>query len=228
MTSRIIFDIETTGVAWDSLDAFQQTSLLKYAEDDEERERAKKSLTFSPLTGEVVAIGLLNPNTDRGVVYYRGSPSIGNEAESREAVKIILHAVDDERELLEKFWADTKNYSQLVSFNGRAFDGPFLHIRSAILGIPATKNLVPYRYGIEHFDLLDQLTFLGATRRTHFSLDMICKAFGIESPKSHGITGDDVPKLFQEGRSEDIARYCAGDLRATKQLLEKWESHMGN
>ena len=103
-----------------------------------------------------------------------------------------------------------------------------MHIRSAILGIPATRQLVPYRYGSEHIDLLDHLTFFGAGRRSHFTLDMICKAFGIESPKSKGITGDDVPRLWREGRVEEIARYCAGDLVATKQLLEKWEKHIGN
>jgi hypothetical protein len=55
-----------------------------------------------------------------------------------------------------------------------------------------------------HCDLADQLTFYGgggrdgATRR--FNLDFYCKAFGVESPKSQGVTGQDVTRLINERR----------------------------
>jgi hypothetical protein len=81
---------------------------------------------------------------------------------------------------------------------------------------------MPNRYGHEHIDLLDRLTFYGSVRR-RFNLDMWCRTFGIESPKSGGITGYDVKDLFKAGEYEKIARYCAGDLKATKELLFVWE-----
>jgi hypothetical protein len=52
------------------------------------------------------------------------------------------------------------------------------------------------------------------------------RAFGIESPKSQGITGDDVGALFKEGKFLEIARYNVGDLRATKKLYEYWDKYL--
>ena len=40
------------------------------------------------------------------------------------------------------------------------FDCPFLMMRSAILGVKPTRNLMPNRYYMTHIDLLDQLTFM--------------------------------------------------------------------
>ena len=84
------------------------------------------------------------------------------------------------------------------------------------------RNLMPYRYDHSaHCDLLDQFTFHGAFRK--FSPDFYCKSFGIESPKSHGITGLDIEQLCGEKRSREIAEYCFGDLRTTAQLFRRWE-----
>ncbi len=53
---------------------------------------------------------------------------------------------------------------------------------------------------------------------------MWCRVFNIKSPKEGGITGSDVKDLYREGRYIDIARYCAGDLKATAELLSVWEN----
>ena len=71
---------------------------------------------------------------------------------------------------------------EIITFNGRGFDCPFILIRSAVHKIKPTKDLMPNRYNGVHIDLLDQLTFYGASRRK-FSLDMWCKTFGIKAPK---------------------------------------------
>ena len=69
--TRLIFDIETVGVEFDSLDEKSKEMLLAYAESPEEENEVKEGLGFSPLTGEIVAIGILNPDTDKGAVYFR-------------------------------------------------------------------------------------------------------------------------------------------------------------
>ncbi|TAL24085.1 MAG: hypothetical protein EPN94_08115, partial [Nitrospirae bacterium] len=69
--SRIIFDIETAGKDFDSLDKGTQEYLLKWAETEEDEKDVKESLSFYPLTGEVITIGMLNPDTDKGVVYFQ-------------------------------------------------------------------------------------------------------------------------------------------------------------
>jgi len=216
--SQVIFDIETIGLDFESLDQQQQDYMLKFAESEQEIEEAKQKLALYPLTGEVVAIGMLNVETNKGVVYYRDEQN--PEQENSEAD--VLYKAGTEEQVITNFWQAFKNYDQFITFNGRGFDCPFLHLRSGILQIEPTKNLMPYRYSTDiHIDLLDQLTFQGAYRK--FSLDFYCKAFGIKSPKQDGITGLDVPDLFKQGKTMDIARYCYGDLVATKELYQRWQ-----
>jgi hypothetical protein len=98
-------------------------------------------------------------------------------------------------------------------------------LRSAIAGVVPTRNLVPYRYETHtHCDLLDQLSFYGAVKK--FNLDFYCKAFGIKSPKSEGITGLDLGNLFNEKRFRDIARYCVGDVQAEAELFNLWNKFL--
>lgn len=218
---RLIFDIETVGVDFDTLDHTSQDYLIKSARSPEEAEKVKESLSFSPLTGQIVAIGILNPDTDKGAVYFQ-APGWDEKHADEEGVQYFPVT---EREILENFWDIIRHYDQFITFNGRSFDCPYIMVRSAILKVKPSKNLMPYRYGEEHIDLYDRLGYFGAVRRV-MTLHMWCQAFGIESPKTGGVTGDDVGRLFKEQKYLDIARYCFGDLRATKQLYEYWDSYL--
>lgn len=219
--SRVIFDIETAGMDFDALDAPMQEYLLKWAETDEEEEKVKESLSFYPLTGEIVSIGMLDADTCRGFVYFQtpGDMLLPFEEDG------IRFECGTEKEILEKFWKTIKTYKVFITFNGRGFDCPFLIIRSAINRVKPAKDLMPARYAGLHIDLLDQLTFYGASKR-RFSLDMWCRTFNIKSPKAEGITGYEVKELFRSGRYVDIARYCAGDLKATRELFLIWENYI--
>lgn len=217
--AKVIFDIETVGVDFEQMDASSKEYLLKYTSSQEEEEAAKESLSFYPLTANIVAIGMLNPDTDNGLVYFQ-DPQRKIERFKENNIEFIPGS---EEEILKAFWQTIKSYEQFITFNGRAFDCPFIMVRSAILKVRPTKDLMPYRYGSKlHIDLLDLLTFHGAVRK-RFNLHMWCKAFGIKSPKEEGITGYDVKNLFKEARYIDIAKYCVGDLRATKELYFYWE-----
>ncbi len=219
--SRIIFDIETVGRDFEALEKETQDYLLKWTETEEDIQGVKDSLSFYPLTGEIVAIGMLNPDTMKGAVYFQ-TP---NDALLPFEENGISFYSGDEREVIRRFWEMVKGYDQVVTFNGRTFDCPFIMIRSAVHKIKPTRDLMPNRYNGSHIDLLDQLTFYGASRR-RFSLDMWCRTFGIKSPKSDGITGYDVRDLYLSGRCLDIAKYCLGDLKATKDLLALWEQYV--
>ncbi len=220
--AKVILDIETAGVDFNSLDEASKEYLLKYAETQEEKEELKEHLGFWPLTGEIIAIGLLNPDTMKGVIYFQAP---GQTIEPFE-VEGIRFETGTEPEILERFWEVIKRYDQFITFNGRTFDCPYIMIRSAILGIKPTKNLMPYRYDDTiHIDLLDQLTFYGAMKK-RFNLHMWCRAFGIKSPKEGGVTGDDVKDLYNKKRYIEIARYCLGDLVATKELYERWNKFL--
>jgi 3'-5' exonuclease len=219
--SRIIFDIETVGMDFESLDETTQEYLLRWAETEEDVQGVKESLSFYPQTGEIIAIGMLNPDSLKGAVYFQapGASLLPFEENG------ISFQVRTEQEILTSFWDAIKRYDQFITFNGRGFDCPFIIVRSAVYKIRPSRDLMPNRYNGPHVDLLDQLTFYGASRR-RFSLDMWCKTFGIKSPKSEGITGYDIKDLFSSERYADIAKYCLGDVMATKELFTYWENYI--
>jgi len=218
--SRVIIDIETIGIEFESLDDKSKEYLLKYAQDKDERQKIKDNLSLNPLTGEVVAIGMFNPDTKKGLMYYQGTE--GDMDFSEDGVNF---RVRNEKEMLESFWQDIRSYKQIVTFNGRSFDAPFLHLRSAMLKVKPSRNLVPYRYDHRiHCDLLEQFSYYGASRR--FNLDFYSKRFGIKSPKDEGVDGSMVSKMFKEGKNKEIARYCARDIKATAKLFQYWDEYL--
>lgn len=220
--SRIIFDIETVGKDFDSFEESTKDYLLKWTETEDDIREVKESLSFYPLTGEIVAIGMLNPDTMKGAVYFQAP----NEPMSPFEENGISFQPCTENDILKNFWEVVKTYDQFVTFNGRSFDCPFIMIRSALHKIKPLRDLMPYKYSHDkHIDLLEQLTFYGASKK-RFSLDMWCKTFGIKSPKSEGITGYEVKDIYAAGRYVDLAKYCMGDLIATKELLAYWDSYI--
>jgi DNA polymerase elongation subunit (family B) len=232
---RLIFDIETTSQPLENFDEVQQEYLLREAErlPDEAIRSAKRDeivrmFSLWPLTGQVVCIGMLNADTLRGQVLFLAE----DHEESPEAGPVEFVPCADEIDLLAAFWDVAKHYEEIVTFNGRNFDVPFLYLRSAVLNVPISKrNWLGYRFATEpHCDLAEQLTFYGVGGRDgaarKFNLDFYCKAFGIHSPKAHGITGMDVPRLLSEGKHREIADYCLRDVRATAELYRVWKERL--
>lgn len=231
--ATLVFDIETVGEDWNTLDQTTQGVLSRWVErtahSDEERDAGLKDvregLGFSPLTGMIVAIGLYDVERKQGVVYYQGEGS-----ESERAYDDFTLKVRTEKEMLEDFWEGAKSYDTFVTFNGRGFDVPFLNLRSAIQGIRPTRDLMDGRYLYQqkiarHVDLQDQLTFYGAMQKKP-SLHLFCRAFGIESPKADGVAGDDVAELFKTKQFRTIAEYNAKDVIATTTLYQKWLEYL--
>ncbi len=219
---KIVFDIETVGQDFELLDETSKEYFLKFAETEEKKEEAKNSLSFFPVTAQIITIGMLEVETNKGFVYYQNA---GGKAEKFTEGDVVFIS-GSEKEVLSNFWAQLKNYQQFITFNGRTFDCPFVMLRSAINSIRTTRNLMPYRYAhAEHVDLSDQLTFYDAMRRK-FSLHMWCNAFNIKSPKEEGMTGLQVKDFYKAGRHQDIARYCARDIHATKELFKYWEKYL--
>lgn len=231
--NKLVFDIETVGVDFDSLDETTQESLTRWIKKESSSEieykeallELKSGLGFSPLTGEIVVIGVLDCDKNQGVVYFQAPGE--NIKEFNENNITFKQAT--EKEMLEKFWQGAKEYDEFIGFNSRGFDAPFIMARSAIHGVKPTRNLMEGRYlyqqrDARHIDLQDQLTFYGAVWKKG-NLHLWSRAFGIKSPKSEGVTGDDVGQLFKDKKFLEIAKYNAGDLRATKELYEKWDKY---
>ena len=232
----LIFDIETIGKNFDDFDEVTQASLTRWikrqAGDDEGKYNVlltdlKEGLGFSPLTGEIITIGVYDTDRDRGVVYFQ-APDV--EVEKYKDANFIFKPMT-EAEMLKAFWAGARQYTEFVSFNGRSFDVPFLLLRSAKHRIKPSIDLMSNRYlrsqyyNAKHIDLLDQLSFYGAVRRKG-NLHLYCRTMGIRSPKAEGITGDDVGRLFHEKKYTEIAEYNSWDLIATAELYERWRKYI--
>jgi hypothetical protein len=231
---KLIFDIETIGEDYDSLDETTKEVLTRWLKKESvgegyevALEEMKAGLGFSPLTGEVIAIGMLDYDQDKGAVYYQ-APEQDNKEFEEGGIKFKQMT---EAEMLKAFWEAAEKYSEFISFNGRSFDAPFLMVRSAINKIKPTKDLMSNRYlasqkfGALHVDLLDQFSFYGTVRRKG-NLHLWSRAFSIKSPKAQGITGDDVGRLFQEKKYLEIAKYNVGDLKATRDLYKYWSEYI--
>ena len=231
----LVFDIETIGEKYEKMDVTTQEVLThwlhKTSATDEEFEAGlediKNGLGFSPYTGEIVAIGLYDLEHKKGVVYYQ-APEQHNDDEEHDGV--VLKQMT-EREMLEAFWKGAREYEVFVTFNGRAFDAPFLAVRSAVHQMRPTCDLLSNRYlslqrGCKHVDLLDQLSFYGAVWKGKPNLHLACRAFNIPSPKAQGVTGDDVAMLFSQKRYKDIAQYNIRDILSTAQLYEYWCTYL--
>lgn len=232
--SALIFDIETVGEDFAALDETTKDNLTRWikresgsdAEYEEALVELEEGLGFSPLTGQIVAIGVLDAEREKAAVYYQ--PADANDTDFEED-NCKYEALSEEA-MLKKFWGIAMKYDTFVTFNGRAFDVPFMMVRSAVHSVKPTKNLMANRYlgsqpwNAKHVDLLDQLSFYGAVRRKG-SLHLWTRVFGIESPKAQGVTGDDVRGLYKEGKYKEIAKYNARDLRATLELYRRYREY---
>jgi len=234
--AKLVFDIETSALPIEHFDEAQQEYLFRDCEkipDETAREARRAELlrqcSLYPFTAQVVCIAMLNVDTQRGQVLFTAE-DFEDQAPETGPVEFVTCA--DESELLTAFWDVTRHYDSIVTFNGRGFDVPFIYLRSALLNVPISrKDWLGYRYQTEpHCDLAEQLTFYGVSGRDgaarRFNLDFYCKAFGIESPKSHGITGMDVSQLLAERRYRDIAEYCLRDVKATVLLYQMWKERL--
>lgn len=128
--SKLVFDLETIGENYDELDEKTQEVLTRWIKKESESEQEyqiqleelKDGLGFSPLTGQICAIGVLDIDKNKGVVYYQHP---GDAPKDFEENGVTFRAMS-EKEMLEKFWEGARSYDEFVTFNGRAFDVPFL------------------------------------------------------------------------------------------------------
>ena len=234
--AQLVFDIETSALPLENFDEVQQEYLFREAEKltDEparatRRDEILRQFNLWPFTAQVVCIAMLNAESLRGQVLFTADDFEENAAEGG---PVEFVPCMDEVELLTAFWGVAKHYDEIITFNGRGFDVPFLYLRSALLNVAITKkNWLGYRFTTEpHCDLAEQFTFYGVSGREgaarRFNLDFYCKAFGIDSPKSQGVTGMDINSLLAEGRYRDIAEYCLRDVRATVELYHLWKTRL--
>lgn len=165
----------------------------------EARWREDQEYSLNPLWGRVVAIGQAVDDQEPEVFL--------SEDEDLEAGNVS----ECFREL-----APT-----LITFNGLAFDLPFLRVRAAALGVnlstsvPFSRLLARYRTDA-HFDVRAVIT--NWDNRVKGTLADCCHAFGITPPVG---SGADVWPAYQRGDFDFIEQHCRSNVEATRALYRR-------
>jgi len=132
---------------------------------------------------------------------------------------------DPEPELIRRFFdLVDKLVPQLVSWNGGGFDLPVLNHRALIHGVTAAKfwelgdddrdfryNSYLGRYHTRHLDLMDVLAMYQP--RASAGLDAMARLCGF--PGKLGMDGSEVYAAVQQGRLDQVRRYCETDVMNT-------------
>jgi len=152
--ARLVFDIETSALPLEAFDEVQQEYLFRDASrltdpaaQSARRAELEQMLSLYPLTARVVCIAMLNAESQRGQVLFLADDYEENAGDTGpvEFVPCV-----DESELIAAFWDVAKKYDQIVTFNGRGFDVPFIYLRSAVLNVPiSSKDWLGYRFNTE-------------------------------------------------------------------------------
>ena len=129
--ATLVFDIETSALPKEAFDEaqleylFRDASKVPEADRDAKRGEIERFFSLWPLTSQIVCIAMLNADSSRGQVLFIAEDF---EEDAAEGGPVELVPCMDETELLTAFWDVAKHYEQVVTFNGRAFDVPFLSL----------------------------------------------------------------------------------------------------
>ncbi len=142
--------------------------------------------------------------------------------------------LSSEADLVKGFFAHLKkNFSRLVSFNGKNFDLPVLKYAAMKHEIEAgwlykmgdKWNNYNQRYSLDwHCDLADAFSDFGASAKV--KMNELCAAFNL--PGKIGVDGSMVEEFFYQGRLQEIRDYCETDVLNTFLLYLIYQHHNGS
>ncbi len=170
---------------------------------EEQRERAWDGSDFLPVTFQYpIAVCVLRVGNDFALqnINWLGEPHF------------------QPRQMVEMFWSNYakikerfKERCKLVTFNGRGFDLPLLEMAAFRYGCAARDYFqqARNRFGGGHIDVMDWLSNFGALRGFNGGQDLLAKLLG--KPGKMSMAGDQVYRLYLEGRIQEINDYCLFD-----------------
>jgi len=108
----------------------------------------------------------------------------------------------------------------LVSWNGEAFDLPFLRKRALRHGLChlARRACIPPGQSARHVDLRSAWT--GGQRNAIGRLKQVCQYLGIGVTDE--VSGADVALLLEQGQEAEVVAHCASDVSITRELLHRF------
>jgi 3'-5' exonuclease len=174
------------------------------------RRDLERYMALRPEFGHVVCIGMGHDGRGRGDL---------------ETKALTARAVEDERGILEAFWDVVRNGREwrFVTYNGLAFDLPYLIRRSIYAGVPPSAGLPLRPYAPDsHFDVMRILS--NWERTDAVRLDIVAELLGLQKWPP-GMEGSQVLGLWRAGRMDDIEAYCLGDVRLAYEVFLRVEPY---
>ena len=218
MTMTIIYlDLETIGTDDESVVSVKPPGNLRKAESiakweaEEKPQAIKEALAktaFDGTYGRIVCAGLA---IDDGPL----QSFVGDTEEA--LIRGLFHAIKEAAAI--DYHGGRTDQAVFVGHNIAGFDLPFLRKRSIILGI-LPPSVLPLNAKPWDKTIYDTMAQWDSDRDKRISLDRLCKALGIESPKGE-IDGSMVGEYFRAGRIAEIAEYCRKDVAAVRQVYKR-------
>jgi len=141
-----------------------------------------------------------------------------------EPPRAVYRGMDEPEENVLKAFFDaipvaTQQPVHWVGHNILGFDLRFLQMRSWVTGIRSGHPLpLDSRPGTVYDTMTE---WAGRYQRNAYpSLDKLCKAFSIPSPKGE-VDGSNVYSMVEAGRLEDVVEYCKQDVIAVREVYRR-------
>lgn len=231
-------DIETCGFVEEL--QYLDYKYLKNRGREKTDEDVEKSLSLNPYLLYVISLAVAHVRDDaieEAIVYYltsqREEEYYRSMTVGEETVEVSYHPIpcpsvpqdlaDGERVLLTSFWEEIRESEKLVTYSGRVFDVPVLRLRSMLHHLPLHKELEASFYGRGGNFHLDLAEFLAWRDDQKYTLEFVCRKFGIPLGKG-SMDGSMVKEAFLQRRYRDIAEYnCRDVLMAALLYLRLWQ-----
>jgi|TARA_B100002003_G_C14135191_1_gene545886 predicted PolB exonuclease-like 3'-5' exonuclease len=193
------FDVEAvarTDIPDECLPKFKAPANIKDPDKIKARQKefyikSKQGLAKDPWTAKIVCLQMLTPE---GTWY----GSVGS----------------DEVGILEMFWERVQDSSVYVGgFNIIGYDLPLIYIRSILHKVKPSRKFILNRYNSDVLDVMYKLCSNDLSKAK--KLDYYCNMFHLGKKSGQG---EEVAKLFKEGKLVEIESYCRVDVQLTKDL----------
>lgn len=176
--------------------------------DEDRKARAEK---IAEIKSEARAIGLIKDLTAK-IKDLTSDLLIAGEGAERDQIEAFRNLLNENPR------------AELISYNGRTFDQPYLCRRALKYDIkmPRTR-LWPDKpwdpVGVDLFKI-----WQGPNNREKGTLDEMCEFFDIERPAGlNPISGSAVPTAFKNGQIDLIVAHCLDDVRVLREIYKRFD-----
>jgi hypothetical protein len=179
---------------------------------DEAAQEQWRKTSFDGGSGQIAVIGIALEDAEP-VTFY-------SEDWANDEAKVLRAAFDAVKDVYNP---SSDRRPVFIGHYVTEFDLRFIFQRAVVLGIKP-PSIIPF-----HARPWDDCVFDTMTRWAGFKgsvgLDRLCGALGIQG-KTEGIDGSKVWPMIREGRSAEVAAYCANDVRMARAAYKRMTFQM--